>query len=62
MAATAQLPPDESKAPRLLGITMSLLFISLLFITLRIYSRTRLAINLDWDDYMICLAMVSLEF
>ena len=41
---------------------MTLLFMSFLFITLRIYSRTRLAINLDWDDYMICLAMVSLEF
>src|ERR1700709_1643841 len=61
VVSATQHPPDGSKVPRLLVVTMTLLLISFLFVTLRIYSRTRLAINLDWDDYIICLAMVRLD-
>jgi hypothetical protein len=58
---TTQRPPDDSKVSRLLGVTMTLLCVSFFFLSLRVYSRTRLAIKLDWDDYIICLAMVGLD-
>ena len=56
---TASLPPDVSTAPRLLGITASVLVLGLLLFSARIITRVRPVPNLGWDDYTMTAAIVN---
>lgn len=51
---------QENKGPLILGVTGTLTFIALLFVTGRIYSRMISLGKLGSDDYIVILCIVSL--
>lgn len=51
---------DDTQAPMLLGITGGLLFLSILLLTARLWSRLRPISNFKADDWTVLVATVSL--
>ena len=53
------LPPNESRAPMLLGVTWTMVSLASIAVILRVYCRTILQNAVGWDDYAILIAMVG---
>lgn len=59
-SSTAALPPDETRAPMLLGMLLPLLGFTLVVYAARIWFRISSRSALTAADYVITVAMVSL--
>lgn len=53
------IPEDENRGPQILIITGVLVITAFLIVSLRVYVRVVILKHLDWDDYIMFLAMVG---
>ena len=51
---------EESLAPKILATLWSLVAVSAVFISLKIFARVRRRVQLWWDDYVMLLSWVCL--
>lgn len=59
MMATPALPPNHNRAGEVYAFTWILEILSLTFVVGRMYSRIKLTRNVWWDDWCVCIALVS---
>ena len=57
--ASPALPPNRNRAGEVHAFTWTLEIISLAFVVGRMYSRVKLTRNVWWDDWCVCIALVS---
>ena len=57
--ATPALPPNHNRAGEVHAFTWILEILSLTFVVGRMYSRIKLTRNVWWDDWCVCIALVS---
>lgn len=50
---------DRDRGSVILGVTWTLTLISIIFVSLRMYSRVRLVQRIWWDDWLAVIAIVS---
>lgn len=61
-AEDAVLPPDENRGPEILAICGSLVALSVIIVTLRIWVRARIVRQVGIDDWTIIGATVRSRF
>lgn len=64
MSAPPQLPypgPDINISGKLIGATVPLVILSTSLCSLRLYTRIRPILKLDWDDWTVSMAMVCVK-
>ena len=53
---------DQERGSIILGVTWTLTLLSLLFVSLRTYTRVRLVQKVWWDDWLAIISIVSCKY